>query len=172
MTETAVRRRKQPWQAPDWPQAMRKKTAAAYCDLSSGAFEREIVNGRLPTSFILGGREHWHKPALDAALDRITGGAEPEPEYLREWREKYGQPSSPLAKDIPAYHRANIEHANRDRGQDERPAYSVKSLAERWSCSEGLVRKLIHEGKLARVPSISLMRISAAEVEQYEAGEP
>lgn len=32
---------KQPWQAPDWPQMMRKVTAAAYCDMSVGAFDLE-----------------------------------------------------------------------------------------------------------------------------------
>jgi hypothetical protein len=52
---------------------MRRKTAAAYCDLSEGAFIREVAAGRLPQGVTFGGREHWHKPALDAALARIAG---------------------------------------------------------------------------------------------------
>lgn len=79
--------------APDWPQAMKRKTAAAYCELSEAAFEREVFTGRLPVSVTLGGREHWHRPALDAALPRLFGDVEIEeemPEYRRELHERYG----------------------------------------------------------------------------------
>lgn len=51
-----------------WPRMMKRQTAAAYCDLSVGAFEREITAGRLPAPVTLGGREHWCKKALDRAL--------------------------------------------------------------------------------------------------------
>lgn len=172
MSETAITRRKQPWQAPDWPRAMKKKTAAAYCDLSVGAFEREIVNGKLPASFMLGGREHWHRPAIDAALDRINGGpVEREPEYLREWREKYGQPIEEMPE-----HRRKLRERFQPKAeptavrQETPPAYSARTLAERWGCSQGLVRKMVKEGKLATIP-FGLLRISAAEVARYEAGE-
>lgn len=73
-----------------WPGMMRRKTAAAYCDMSEAAFEREIVAGRLPAGIMFGGREHWRKEAIDAAFDRLTGSSD-EPEYLRKWREKYGK---------------------------------------------------------------------------------
>lgn len=74
-----------------WPEAMRRKTAAAYCDVSEAAFEREVFSGRLPQPFKLGGRDHWRKAAIDSALDFLTGGAvDPEPEYRREFRERYG----------------------------------------------------------------------------------
>lgn len=68
---------------------MKRKTAAEYVDMSEAAFEREIVAGRLPAGIMFGGREHWRKDALDAAIAAL-GGTEDEPEYLRKWREKYG----------------------------------------------------------------------------------
>lgn len=55
---------------------------------------------------------------------------------------------------------------------DDRPAYSVSSLAERWSCSTGLVRKLIHGGQLAAARYGNLLRIKAAEVDRYEGARP
>lgn len=58
---------------PHWPQAMKRKTAALYCDLSEGAFIGEVAAGRLPQPVTLGQRPHWMKPALDAALSRIAG---------------------------------------------------------------------------------------------------
>ena len=77
--------------APHWPQSMKRKTAAAYMDMTEAAFEREVAAGRLPGPFMFGNREHWHKPDLDAALARIAGGVEDEPEYLRKHRERYGK---------------------------------------------------------------------------------
>jgi hypothetical protein len=40
-----------------WPAMMKRKTAAAYCDMSEAAFEREILAGRLPGGVTFGGRE-------------------------------------------------------------------------------------------------------------------
>lgn len=73
-----------------WPAMMQRKTAAEYCDMSIASFEKEIIAGRLPSGVMFGGREHWRKDAIDAAIARLGGGSD-EPEYLREWREKYGQ---------------------------------------------------------------------------------
>lgn len=58
---------------PRWPKAMLKRTALEYCDLTEAAFEKEIAAGRLPCAFLLGGRQHWHKEALDKALARLAG---------------------------------------------------------------------------------------------------
>ncbi len=54
---------------------------------------------------------------------------------------------------------------------DGRP-YSVKTLAERWGCSESHVRSMIAAGEL-KAFSIGgkLLRIAALEVERKEAGE-
>jgi len=41
-----------------WPQLMKRKTAAAYCDMSEAAFEREVLAGRFPAAFVIGGRDH------------------------------------------------------------------------------------------------------------------
>lgn len=77
--------------APGWPRAMKRATAAAYCDMSETAFEREVLEGRFPVSFKVGGREHWCRNALDKALDIITGAAQDdEPDYRKALREKYG----------------------------------------------------------------------------------
>src|SRR3546814_5709674 len=50
---------------------------------------------------------------------------------------------------------------------DIRP-YSVPQLAERWGCSDSMIRKLINEGELQSFRIGVLIRISAAEVERYE----
>lgn len=74
---------------PDWPRFMKRARAAAYCDLSEAAFEREIVSGRLPSAIILGGKDHWCRRELDKALDRLTGASDV-PDYRKEHEERYG----------------------------------------------------------------------------------
>ena len=61
-----------------WPQMMKRKVAAEYVDLSEAAFVREVLSGRLPAAVSLGGREHWFRPALDKALERLAGDALPD----------------------------------------------------------------------------------------------
>ena len=56
-----------------WPHMMKTETAAQYCDLSRSAFVGEVAAGRLPSPVNLGGRDHWFRPALDYALERIAG---------------------------------------------------------------------------------------------------
>lgn len=73
-----------------WPEMMKRKTAAEYCDMSEAAFEREVLAGRLPMGITFGGREHWRKSALDRYLDHLTGD-QAVPDYLREFMDKYGQ---------------------------------------------------------------------------------
>ena len=73
-----------------WPEMMRRKTAAEYCDLSEVAFEREVAAGRIPIGIQFGGREHWRKAALDKALDRLTGDASV-PTYRRKLQERVGR---------------------------------------------------------------------------------
>lgn len=73
-----------------WPATMKRATAAAYCDMSVAAFEREIVAGRLPAGVMFGGREHWRKDAIDAAIARLGGDVD-QPEFLKEWQDKYGE---------------------------------------------------------------------------------
>lgn len=73
-----------------WPKMMKRRTAAEYCDLSEAAFEREVLAGRLPCAVDLGGRDHWHKLALDRALEKLAGDGD-EPEYRRNLRGRYGE---------------------------------------------------------------------------------
>lgn len=58
---------------PYWPAMMLRKTAAAYCELSEAALDREVSDGRLPPPIILGGKLHWHRAKIDAALERLAG---------------------------------------------------------------------------------------------------
>jgi excisionase family DNA binding protein len=48
------------------------------------------------------------------------------------------------------------------------PPFSVPQLAQRWGCSEGLIRKLIRNKRLQCFRPGSLIRISVAEVERFE----
>lgn len=50
---------------------------------------------------------------------------------------------------------------------EQRP-FSVPQLADRWGCSEGLIRKLIRDNRLQCFRPGALIRISATEVERYE----
>lgn len=59
-----------------WPAMMKRGTACQYCDLSEAAFLREVAAGRLPPGVSFGGREHWHKEALDKALALLVGDRE------------------------------------------------------------------------------------------------
>lgn len=69
---------------------LRRSSAAAYLDMSEKAFEREVANGRLPQPVMLGGSKHWCRNAMDKALDQLTG-AEPVPDYLREFEARYAR---------------------------------------------------------------------------------
>lgn len=51
---------------------------------------------------------------------------------------------------------------------DVRP-YSIAQLADRWGCSDSIVRKLINKGELQCFRIGILIRIPAAEVQRYEA---
>lgn len=55
------------------PALMLRKTAAKYLDMSEAAFEREVFAGRLPAPLMIGGRDHWRKDAIDAAIARLDG---------------------------------------------------------------------------------------------------
>lgn len=54
-----------------------------------------------------------------------------------------------------------------DTFEDRRP-YSVPQLAMRWGCSQGLIRKMIDDGRLQSFRLGTLIRISATEVEKIE----
>lgn len=74
-----------------WPEMMRQADAAEYCGLSVAAFEREVYAGRLPPAIRFGGRDHWRKKQIDAALDVLTGDAAvtgDDAPYRRELRER------------------------------------------------------------------------------------
>ena len=47
-------------------------------------------------------------------------------------------------------------------------AFSVPQLAKRWGCSDGLVYKLVKEGRLQCFRPGTLIQIAATEVERYE----
>jgi len=58
-------------------------------------------------------------------------------------------------------------YAPRDEGAQR--AFSVRSLAERWQCSDGLVRSMIARGELRSFRYGNLIRITAEAVAEVEA---
>lgn len=64
-------------------------------------------------------------------------------------------PSDTLASEVPD-------------GQSSRPPFSVRRLADRWSCSEGLIRKMIKNGMVQSFTIGTLIRIPMSEVERIE----
>ncbi|MFN3474034.1 MAG: helix-turn-helix domain-containing protein [Blastomonas sp.] len=53
-----------------------------------------------------------------------------------------------------------------------RPTFTVRSLADRWECSEGMIRKMIKTGDLQCFTIGSLIRVPATEVERIECASP
>lgn len=72
-----------------WPYAMKRKTAAQYCDLAESTFIAEVDAGRLPQPVHFGGRDHWLQPALERAITHLAGG-DTMPEWERELEQRYG----------------------------------------------------------------------------------
>jgi predicted DNA-binding transcriptional regulator AlpA len=64
------------------PRMMRRVTAAAYLDLSTAEFEREVAAGRLPMPVRFGNNEHWSREAIDDAVGKLTG------DRVVSWRDK------------------------------------------------------------------------------------
>lgn len=48
------------------------------------------------------------------------------------------------------------------------PPFTVRSLSERWGCSEGVVRSVIRLGKLGHFRVGDLIRVPAEEVRRFE----
>lgn len=63
---------------------MKRRTAAAYLDLSIAELEREIAAGRLPQPIMLGNGLHWSRAEIDTCIERMTGGEE----STDDWRLK------------------------------------------------------------------------------------
>ena len=65
-----------------WPRAMKRATAAAYCDMSIASFDREVTLGRLPAPILLGGLDHWSQTSIDQHIERLENDA------ANDWRSK------------------------------------------------------------------------------------
>lgn len=74
-----------------WPAAMKRSTAAKYCDLSVTEFELAVSEETLPgpMPIALGRHPHWNKAQLDTALEKISGG------QALNWRAQCGLPEQP-----------------------------------------------------------------------------
>lgn len=72
-----------------WPALMLRRTAAEYCDMSEPAFEREVTAGRFPGPFLIGGKDHWRKDALDAAIARLGSSGSNDP--MSKLKARYGK---------------------------------------------------------------------------------
>lgn len=67
-----------------WPALLRREKAAAYCDASIAAFEREVFVGRMPQPVLFDGKQRWSRAMIDQAIERLSG------EHAGDWREKSG----------------------------------------------------------------------------------
>ena len=61
---------------PDWPGAMKRKTAAAYLDMGEAAFMRLVEEGIMPQPFWLGRSDHWTRASLDRSLAALDADSE------------------------------------------------------------------------------------------------
>jgi predicted DNA-binding transcriptional regulator AlpA len=61
---------------PDWPAAMKRATAAAYCDMSVASFNKEVAIGRLPSPILLGGLHHWTRTSIDQQINNLEKNLE------------------------------------------------------------------------------------------------
>lgn len=73
-----------------WPALLLRKTVAEYLDMSEDSVIKEVSAGRLPAPFKIGGRDHWRRDAIDAAIARMTGGQTNLPSWEQEFMERYG----------------------------------------------------------------------------------
>jgi len=77
---------------------MKRKTAAAFCDMAETAFARSVTAGDLPQPISIGGKDYWHRAAIEGAVAELeNGGAVCLKRGISgTWREH-----SPLYKDDP-----------------------------------------------------------------------
>lgn len=65
-----------------WPQAMKRRTAAAYLDLSLAEFDAEVAGARLPRGFMLGRSLHWARASINEHVNCLSAEVTP------DWRER------------------------------------------------------------------------------------
>jgi hypothetical protein len=65
---------------PDWLGAMRRETAAKYCDMTPAQFFREVDSNGMLQPFKLGGKEMWTRVAIDKRLPELAGDS------VLDWR--------------------------------------------------------------------------------------
>ena len=79
------------------PLLMKRKTAAAYCDMAEAAFERAVAIGDLPNPVLIGSKSYWYRVAIDKAVAVLAGDiAGAIGGVTGTWREH-----NPLYKDHP-----------------------------------------------------------------------
>lgn len=54
-----------------WPEAMSKKTLAAYLDRSERAIEMDVAAGRMPQPIRLGASVRWRRQEINEWLERL-----------------------------------------------------------------------------------------------------
>ena len=73
-----------------WPAMMRKQTLLEYLEIGEASLDREIIAGRLPSAVMIGNRQHWHRDAVDKALERLASGGH-QVDLVQEMRDKIGK---------------------------------------------------------------------------------
>lgn len=56
------------------PILMKRKTAAAYCDMAEAAFMRSVTIGDLPQPISIGNKDYWHRSAIEGAVTLLENG--------------------------------------------------------------------------------------------------
>lgn len=65
-----------PANLPNWPALMQRRTAEAYCSLTSAKFEAAMLAKEIPYPIMVGGQERWSRAQMDEYLERLTGGGD------------------------------------------------------------------------------------------------
>ncbi|MHB2265625.1 helix-turn-helix domain-containing protein [Aliihoeflea sp. PC F10.4] len=124
------------------PRGLSREAAARYIGVRVMTFDDMVQDGRMPRPKKLDCSIVWDRVAIDTAFTKL-----PETQS--------GNSAQAGRRDVDV--------------QGKPRAYSPRTLAERWRCSDGHVRNMIDRGELTSFHLGKLLRISTEEVERYEA---
>ena len=124
------------------PRGLRREAAARYIGIGATKFDEMVQDGRMPRPKKIDSCIVWDRMALDTAFSHLPDTT---PDNF-------------------------FDNAFASKAANEEPrAYSPRTLAERWCCSDKHVRNMIDRGELKNFNLGKLLRISKEEVERYEA---
>lgn len=153
--------------------------AARYVGVSVTKLDQMVDEGQMPEPFRIGSRVIYDLKKLDAAFDALSGPID-EIDSFSDWDTTPEPPPAPVLRKSAAKQSgtaAGKMDAKRGLRSDPMPSkeypghpnvYSPETLADRWTCSAGHVRKMVKSGDLQAFSSGKLIRITPAVVIAYE----